>query len=182
MSATLESRHSDRRNLGHPMIYRRVFVPLCMFVVAACTPGPNKAEPTLPSSEQSLLRARFHDLQAAEDAEDVEAVYAMYPPRVRQKVTLEEYKKKLQEGLEQFTEKTKKEPPRVRVDAFEKVCSCGTNQATPLERTCAVLIRVTRIEPEGLETKFKVLDSWVHVEGEWYHLYTDHHKVNDCPY
>lgn len=82
-----------------------VFLGSVAFLVICQSGRYSVSGEDLSVSDEDRLRARFQELRAAIDADDVEAVYSMYPPRVRQQLTLEEYKEERLEDWKNTLEK-----------------------------------------------------------------------------
>jgi hypothetical protein len=103
--------------------------------------------------------------------------YDMVPPAIRRNMTFEEWKKYA--GLDQTQQQSAQ---KVVQGELEKICYCGPSMYENGSQTlrCTLFVRVTT-EDGGHRKPNRLFQMWESVDGEWYHGYTDHHELEDCP-
>ncbi len=111
------------------------------------------------------LRARLETFYSASASGDVETAYAIHPPYIRARVSLDEFKRE------------REDPGGQRFSIHAVVpCVCGTisfpPEYVPTERAlrCVLLVEGSMVRKDGSEERFRHLNTWERIEGEWYFL------------
>ena len=123
------------------------------------------------------LEKRVKERIYAKAAGDLKSLYEMELPSLRQYLNFEIPKKDTE--LEKQQQESK---PKLIDSDVEKICHCGLvvdpNEIQTLR--CTLLVNIS-VEDEGHLERFRIMEMWELVDGEWYHSYTDHHFMENCP-
>ena len=127
---------------------------------------------------EDRLKSRVKDSYAATRIGDYKTRYEMINPHIRKKMAFEAFKKDM--GVDRPQQK---DEPKIVQGELEKICYCGdwAYESGPHTLRCVFILRMTMEEAGGNQKVFRVLEMWEHLDGEWYHGYTDHHELEDCP-
>jgi hypothetical protein len=124
------------------------------------------------------LKTRVNNLYYAIAKNDYKIQYEMQIPAIRGNRTFEAWKKDwgLDNPKEELTTK-------ITEGRLEQVCYCLPWQYHDGMQTlrCSLLVSFETKDSEGHPKSYRVLEMWESLNGEWYHGYTDHHEMDNCP-
>ncbi len=160
---------------GSSKLLRAVSVAIVAFVLgflSACqTPGAIKSTgpETVVVPDEARLRARLVEFHNALGANDIERRYAMSAPAIREKMTLEQFKKDM---------RWNENAARMKMTAaLGRACGCVPMQYL----RCVLIVDVTVEEAGGKITKEQPLEMWEYDGSEWYGGYIGANSRGRCP-
>ena len=114
--------------------------------------------------KETRLKSRIQELHAAIGAKDVNTWYAIVPPYIRTKMTLEDFTK--EQRLDQATTDSS---PKKTLARLEKLCyPCGVIGPRPETLRCYLIVHATTEEPEKGKREDRIGEVWEYIDGEWY--------------
>lgn len=142
-------------------------------LVAGCV-GPGGGMPASSIPDYPRLRARLETLHTAVSSGDLETAYAIHPPYIRARLSLDEYKQE------------REDPGNRRFSIHAVVpCVCATvsfpPEYAPTQKAlrCVLLVEGSIVRKDGSEERFRYLNTWERIEGEWYFLIPG--EGEECP-
>ena len=143
-----------------------------MLLLSACTApsGPRGlAGEAVSLPDEARLLARIAEFHGALGANDIERWYAMSAPAIREKMTLEQFKKDMRwNGNASQTKMTA---------VLDRACSCVPVQYL----RCVLIVGVTAEGAGGKITRERPLETWEYGGGEWYWGYIGAESRGRCP-
>lgn len=149
-----------------------IFLAMGLFCLSACAApsgprGPGGEAVSLP--DEARLRTRLVEFHNALGANDIEHGYAMAAPAIREKMTLEQFKKDM---------RWNGNAPRTKMTAvLGRACSCVPMQ----DLRCVLIVDVTIEEDGGRVIKDTPLEMWEYDGSEWYWGYMGANSRGRCP-
>ncbi len=154
------------------LIFCAICAATAMLLLSACA-GPSgsrgSADETVSLPDETRLRARIAEFHNALGSNDIEHRYAMLAPAIREKMTLEQFKRDMRwNGNAARTKMTA---------ALDRACSCA-----PVQYLRCVLIVDVAVEGAGGKiTKERPLEMWEYDGSEWYWGYMGVESRGRCP-
>ena len=120
---------------------------------------------------EPLLRTRLNEFWRAVGAHDIVKRYEMTTPTVRERVTLEEFRKT-------WSWQERPEFPAQNMTAdLSRVCSCVELRLL----RCTLTVELTIERPGEPPTHERTLQMWEFADGQWYEAYSGAPSGRRCP-
>jgi S1/P1 nuclease len=152
--------------------YRLADVLAALFpATSGASTAPQGQSDSVSVPEENLLRARLKEFWQAVGARDIVKRYEMTTPTVRERVTLEEFRKTWS-----WQERT--EFPWQNMTAeLSKVCSCVELRLL----RCTLSVEVTIKQPGEAPVRERTAQMWEFADGQWYEAYSGAPSGRHCP-
>jgi hypothetical protein len=148
----------------------RMMTAVAVLALAGCgAPAPRSGAPAAGEAvpAQARLNERLAAYHRALGERDAGKMYDMSPPYVRANLSFDDFKKDL--GMDAAWAAL----PHTRIGTrVDKACACASGVvATPGQPRvvrCLLLLDSTLADAAGKRRKYKGLEMWEYLEGEWY--------------
>jgi hypothetical protein len=150
-------------------VIRLAIAVLSLLCLTACaTPGTVKGSPdTVAVPDKTRLRARLAEFHTALGANDIARWYDMSAPVIREKMSLEQFKKDMR-----WDENAARRKQSAMKADLGRICNC-----VPMQYLRCVLI----VDVSVGEKKEHPLETWEYADGEWYVGYVGPESRGLCP-
>lgn len=127
---------------------------------------------TTKAPNEGRLRERISEFHNALGNNDIAARYAMTSPAIRERITLEQFKKNLRRDAD--SEPRSKSTMQA---GLSKVCRCSDLRFL----RCVLVADISIIRPGKEPTRERPIETWDFADGEWYWGYMGPDIGGRCP-